>query len=687
MPLPTFARLCVAFLLLAVIGGGSCLAATYHVDSQAGDDGRDGTTEATAWKTLDKANTQVLQPGDRLLLRRGGSWTGTLRPQGSGTAENRVVVGAYGEGPRPRIHAGGAEDVVVLHNLSFVTLEGLEITNPAENIERRARGVYILADQPGVHEGIIVRDNEIHHIDGNVIQAARGMNGAVFTNSVGNEAKLKNLLVEDNHIRDITVRGFSGNQGATNWERLETMHQGLVIRRNRIENTGCDAIRVVCWRDVLVEHNIIDRAGANTRGYEAAWIAAAFPQQSVDTVWQFNEISRTAPTVPTGPGDLDSQPFDIDHHCGGTHVFQYNYTRDNAGGFFLFMGDIVDRGKPSPFVKAIIRYNVSQNDGAGVNRLFEVHGFKGKRFAIEVYHNTFYYGSGTMGLQLKGDTPGLAMWNNIFHAPAGHYPVGDVDYSHNLYFDHAGPASDGFAIRADPKLAHPGGGSEGRATAAAYQVTPGSAAIGTGLTLADPGSADFWGNNLPQGPPTVGAHASRDNPAFAFVETPLPVANGGFEQGSADAPEGFSSRRWAGDPRIARDSSVPHVGGASLRIENNSADDRGAVAIAKPIPVTPGHVQTCTVMLRTRGLQGDYAGTGSGGASIVLLYKSADGEDLGSRIYGPGVIENEEDWRQVAIDYRAPEGAASLVLHVALQGTGTAWFDDLQVTERSLQRR
>ena len=74
--------------------------ATFHVDSAAGDDTADGLTPQTAWRTLERVDMAATRPGDKILFRRGGLWRGGFRPK-SGTPENPVLYGAYGEGPKP----------------------------------------------------------------------------------------------------------------------------------------------------------------------------------------------------------------------------------------------------------------------------------------------------------------------------------------------------------------------------------------------------------------------------------------------------------------------------------------------------------------------------------------------------------------------------------------------------------
>lgn len=63
-----------------------------------GDDGDDGLTPDTAWQTLSKVNAADLQPGDAVLLERGGLWRERL------TAKAGVRYGAFGDGDKPKIY-------------------------------------------------------------------------------------------------------------------------------------------------------------------------------------------------------------------------------------------------------------------------------------------------------------------------------------------------------------------------------------------------------------------------------------------------------------------------------------------------------------------------------------------------------------------------------------------------------
>ncbi|MBE0642520.1 MAG: right-handed parallel beta-helix repeat-containing protein [Bacteroidetes bacterium] len=77
-------------------------AQTYYVSSTAGNDANDGRTPASALRSVAKANTLALQPGDSVLFMRGDSFAGELTAK-PGSVGRPVVYGAYGSGNRPLI--------------------------------------------------------------------------------------------------------------------------------------------------------------------------------------------------------------------------------------------------------------------------------------------------------------------------------------------------------------------------------------------------------------------------------------------------------------------------------------------------------------------------------------------------------------------------------------------------------
>lgn len=75
---------------------------TYYI-SYSGSDSNTGTSPGQAWQTLGRLDQvqYALQPGDHILLEKGGTYRGTLPLSSSGTAAAPIVVGAYGNGDAP----------------------------------------------------------------------------------------------------------------------------------------------------------------------------------------------------------------------------------------------------------------------------------------------------------------------------------------------------------------------------------------------------------------------------------------------------------------------------------------------------------------------------------------------------------------------------------------------------------
>lgn len=96
---------CFVPILVICVIFTTCVAsaADYYVHSRSGQDGSDGTTEKTAWKSLERVMRAPLQPGDRVLFARGEIWRGQLRPTKNGTPDKPITFGAYGDGPPPSI--------------------------------------------------------------------------------------------------------------------------------------------------------------------------------------------------------------------------------------------------------------------------------------------------------------------------------------------------------------------------------------------------------------------------------------------------------------------------------------------------------------------------------------------------------------------------------------------------------
>lgn len=112
----------LSLLFLTACGGGGPSAApqnggsidnvvvdpqAYYIDAVDGNDANDGKTPQTAWRSLAKVNSMKLNAGNKILFRVGQTWEGQLEIKDSGTADNPIEIGAYGDGVQPILTAVG----------------------------------------------------------------------------------------------------------------------------------------------------------------------------------------------------------------------------------------------------------------------------------------------------------------------------------------------------------------------------------------------------------------------------------------------------------------------------------------------------------------------------------------------------------------------------------------------------
>ncbi len=102
-------RVCAAVLaaMVVLLAGGVAWGqrtapATFYVDSDKGDDKAAGTSEAAAWRTLERVNSAELIGGDTVRFACGRVWRGQLKPH-SGSEKARITYTSCGQGPKPII--------------------------------------------------------------------------------------------------------------------------------------------------------------------------------------------------------------------------------------------------------------------------------------------------------------------------------------------------------------------------------------------------------------------------------------------------------------------------------------------------------------------------------------------------------------------------------------------------------
>jgi hypothetical protein len=186
-------------LATLLTAGPAYAAATVHyVDSVNGNDAANGLTEATAWKTLTKASAAALDPGSKLLLRRGSAWQGQqLAITESGTAAAPIVVDSYG--------TSTARPIVAGHTEACVSLEGAHIEVYNLQVGR--------AQDVGRCEWAGIKVTGDHNVvERNYITGAAA--GVYIETEAAYTAVTANDFVDNNHMSKLTDDNDNDDSGA-----------------------------------------------------------------------------------------------------------------------------------------------------------------------------------------------------------------------------------------------------------------------------------------------------------------------------------------------------------------------------------------------------------------------------------------------------------------------------------------
>lgn len=151
--------------------------------------------------------------------------------------------------------------------------------------------------------------------------------------------------------------------------------------------------------------------------------------------------------------------------------------------------------------------------------------------------------------------------------------------------------------------------------------------------------------------------------------TALP--NPGFEVGVA----GWSVTTWRGTGAVSADTAVARSGAGSLRVTANANVANGSVVgvtlngAARPLVGTGKY--RASVWCRTENVS-------SPGAYLDVLFYNAAGAVVQSdrKFYAS---TGTHDWEEIVAELTVPAGAYRIRFDLRVEGTGTAWFDDVDL--------
>lgn len=149
------------------------------------------------------------------------------------------------------------------------------------------------------------------------------------------------------------------------------------------------------------------------------------------------------------------------------------------------------------------------------------------------------------------------------------------------------------------------------------------------------------------------------------------VPNPGFEAGTA----GWTTTTWRGSGTVAADASTAASGTQSLKVvaaPNGTAGSVvGVTLTSKYRPIIGDGTYRVAVQCRVEDVIG-------AGAYLDVLYYAADGT-LVKGDTKTFAATGTHDWEEVAVTLATPTGASRIRIDLRLEGTGTAWFDDVEL--------
>lgn len=183
---------------------------TFYVDP-AGSDSANGTSQATAWKTVTKVNNALLNPGDIVKFKRGGTWAGIrLKVDRPGASGNPIKLTSYGSGALPVIRDSTSGQIRI--TASWVTVEQFTVDMDWALLPTQDVGHGPIPVQSGLHgisvannaANVIVRRNRVLH----------QMSG-IYIGVGSNFCKVMHNHVEGNGVMEgLSVSSPGGDLGA-----------------------------------------------------------------------------------------------------------------------------------------------------------------------------------------------------------------------------------------------------------------------------------------------------------------------------------------------------------------------------------------------------------------------------------------------------------------------------------------
>jgi hypothetical protein len=433
----------VYLLCILFAGAAEVSASTYYVSASEGNDSNNGQSIASPFQSIEYLNGMTFAAGDSILFQSGDYWEGMFWIQGTGSEEERILVGKYGGDERPVLNGFGYQACLLIYNDSFIDIQDLELYNEASHLDAQGVvkkldgfvgesndwgsgknvrfGIKVVADNQSI-EGFRFSNVYVHDVfptptalehqhKGYGIKIETQSDLTIDSAHLANDIHFSGLAIARTGHYGIWIKSLGLNQNDA------FKNQFVTVESCDFDNTGGAGFVPNKSEFVLVENCTFNHSGSSVDPRMWKRGSGMWPFDCRNVVAQHNHFLNAH-------GPIDSYGAHIDYGNENV-VFQYNLSYNNEGGFVEILGDNINCG---------YRYNISINDGYRIDpegvhngRTYNVSDYCGVNNAgcpsvgSFIYNNTIFIGDTIHPeIRIKPEIGELHCYNNLLHCtPSG----------------------------------------------------------------------------------------------------------------------------------------------------------------------------------------------------------------------------------------------------------------------------
>lgn len=281
---------------------------SYYV-SATGSDSNDGQSPPSAWRTVGRANSAALHPGDGVLFEGGKTFSDIeLSPRASGTASHRIVFGSYGVG-KARLAQG-----IWLFNARGFAFQNFAISGTSQAVS---------ASQSGNGSPDVTLENLSISGVGIAINSANwgDINWTIRNNTISHTGDSGMILYGTNFSVTGNTISDTGTDSSISYGKHAIYLKviGATVAYNKITRPGANGISVR-YRDSILEHNVIVGGQVGIGWFQYDPVAGT-------ARWRYNTISETT------EADIYVSPSDVAGSTRESFVITDNSLAKRSGAY------------------------------------------------------------------------------------------------------------------------------------------------------------------------------------------------------------------------------------------------------------------------------------------------------------------------------------------------------------------